>query len=79
MTFRFTLADALRSPLTSKADLAAIDREALVADRPKIAKAARAEIERREDEPEIGDGCLACGQLECDCDRRYDEARERDD
>lgn len=29
-----------------------------------------------EDEPDPGDGCLACGEPVCDCDQRYDESRE---
>ena len=46
-TFNLSLGDALRSPLTSKADLRKIELESLIADRPKIAMTVRQEIKRR--------------------------------
>jgi hypothetical protein len=49
MTHNLTLADALRSPLTTAAELREIEAEATSAGRSGIASAARAELQRRAD------------------------------
>lgn len=49
-TYRLDLAAAFRSPLTSTADLRAIESEAKAAGRSDIAGQAREELERRANE-----------------------------